>query len=41
LYCASLTPRAMFSKSMNSASFRSPFIPAVLSSGAPPERGAD
>src|SRR5713101_3834735 len=26
LYCASLTPRAMFSKSMNSASFRSPFI---------------
>src|SRR5262245_51590621 len=25
LYCASLTPRAMFSKSMNNASFRSPF----------------
>src|SRR5262245_43216618 len=28
LYCASLTPRAMFSKSRNSASFRSPFIRA-------------
>src|SRR6266542_3653874 len=28
LYCASFTPRAMFSKSMNSASFRSPFIPS-------------
>src|SRR5213594_1891686 len=28
LYCASLTPRAMFSKSMNIASFRSPFIPS-------------
>src|SRR5688572_19391868 len=26
LYCASLTPRAMFSKSMKSARFRSPFI---------------
>src|SRR5437899_163286 len=26
LYCASLTPRAMFSKSMNMASLRSPFI---------------
>src|SRR5688572_5302260 len=26
LYCASLTPRAMFSKSMNIASFRSPSI---------------
>src|SRR5437660_1321651 len=44
LYCASLTPRAMFSKSMNIASFRSPFIHVVLSSallslggvGAPP-----
>src|SRR5881397_1790526 len=35
LYCASFTPRAMFSKSMNIASFRSPFIPAVLSPGAP------
>src|SRR5947207_4120123 len=32
LYCASLTPRAMFSKSMNIASFRSPFIHVVLSS---------
>src|SRR3989475_4085111 len=32
LYCASLTPRAMFSKSMNIASFRSPFIRVVLSS---------
>src|SRR5215471_14443779 len=32
LYCASFTPRAMFSKSMNIASFRSPFIPMVLSS---------
>src|SRR5947207_1136281 len=32
LYCASLTPRAMFSKSMNIASFRSPFIQVVLSS---------
>src|SRR5438552_9256256 len=31
LYCASFTPRAMFSKSMNIASFRSPFISAVLS----------
>src|SRR5262252_8588022 len=31
LYCASFTPRAMFSKSMNIASFRSPFIPTVLS----------
>src|SRR5512138_58469 len=31
LYCASFTPRAMFSKSMNIASFRSPFIPMVLS----------
>src|SRR5207247_502171 len=30
LYCASLTPRAMFSKSMNIASFRSPFIHVVL-----------
>src|SRR6266705_6968112 len=36
LYCASFTPRAMFSKSMNSASFRSPFIsscPFVRRSG--------
>src|SRR5262244_3507150 len=31
LYCASFTPRAMFSKSMNIASFRSPFMPTVLS----------
>src|SRR5918996_185403 len=28
LYCASFTPRAMFSKSMNNASFRSPFMDA-------------
>src|SRR2546423_8616364 len=33
LYWASLTPRAMFSKSMNIASFRSPFMQRVLSSG--------
>src|SRR5436309_734347 len=35
LYCASLTPRAMFSKSMNSASLRSPFIRDVLSCADP------
>src|SRR5439155_621690 len=35
LYCASLTPRAMFSKSMNSASLRSPFIHDVLSCAEP------
>src|SRR5437867_10476748 len=35
LYCASFTPRAMFSKSMNIASFRSPFIrKTVLSRSA-------
>jgi hypothetical protein len=41
LYWASLTPRAMFSKSMNSASFRSPFIPTILSSGAQHRPGAE
>src|SRR5206468_5618729 len=30
LYWASLTPRAMFSKSMNIASFRSPFMASIL-----------
>src|SRR5713101_9695277 len=29
LYCASLTPRAIFSKSMNIANLRSPFIPLL------------
>src|SRR5262249_19569457 len=39
LYCASLTPRAMFSKSMNIASFRSPFILGlILSCGDRPRR---
>src|SRR5688572_6306956 len=36
LYCASLTPRAMFSKSMNMASLRSPFTPSPL--GRAPSR---
>src|SRR2546429_1097679 len=40
LYCASLTPRAMFSKSMNIASFRSPFIHVVLSSALLSPEGA-
>src|SRR5262249_20594020 len=40
LYCASLTPRAMFSKSMNIASFRSPFIHVVLSSALLSHEGA-
>src|SRR5262245_40699264 len=46
LYWASLTPRAMFSKSMNSASLRSPFILFLVltwetpSSPRPPTHGA-
>src|SRR6266446_2564106 len=41
LYCASFTPRAMFSKSMNSASFRSPFIPSCpFSRRSGPRAGA-
>src|SRR5688572_19666302 len=45
LYCASLTPRTMFSKSMNMASFRSSLIRAVLPGGgadrpSPPIIGA-
>src|SRR5262245_15493395 len=37
LYCASLTPRAMFSKSMNIASLRSPFNRSPLLTA--PSRG--